>query len=166
MKIGIVSDTHNRYATVTTALDLLRERGVNLVLHCGDIEDKATVRLFQGLDTHFVFGNCDTDRSELTRAMAKTGATLHGDYGTLELAGRRIAWAHGDDRDLLRDLERSEHFDFLFYGHTHQAEQHRRGPTLVVNPGALHRAAVKMFVVLDLVSGGLESVPVPESVSR
>jgi putative phosphoesterase len=162
MKIGILSDTHNRYALVTTALDLLRARGINLVLHCGDIEDKETVRLFQGLETHFVFGNCDKDRSELTRAMNKTGATSHGDYGTLELEGRRIAWTHGDDRDLLRDLERAAHFDFLFYGHTHHAEQHRKGPTLVVNPGALHRTQAKTFIVLDLASGDLESVTVPE----
>src|SRR5262249_55530618 len=111
MKIGIVSDTHNRHAIVATALDLLRDRGVNVVLHCGDIEDEATVRLFRGLEAHFVFGNCDTDRDELDRVMAETGATSHGTYGTLELAGRRLAWTHGDDRDLLRDLERAECFD-------------------------------------------------------
>jgi putative phosphoesterase len=166
MKIGIVSDTHSRHVIVATALDLLRERDVNVVLHCGDIEDEATVRLFRGLEAHFVFGNCDRDQDELARVMAETGATSHGTYGTLELAGRRIAWTHGDDRDLLRDLERAECFDFLFYGHTHQAEQHRSGPTLVVNPGALHRARPKTFVVLDPASGELESVTVPESVSR
>jgi uncharacterized protein len=164
MKIGIVSDTHNRHALVATALDLLRQRDVNVVLHCGDIEDERTVRLFQGLETHFVFGNCDTDRSELAHAMAETGAILHEGYGTLELARQRLAWTHGDDKPLLRDLERSEHFDFLFYGHTHHAEQHRSGPTLIVNPGALHRARPKTFVVLDLASGELESVTVPERV--
>jgi putative phosphoesterase len=162
MKIGIVSDTHNRHVLVATALDLLRQRNVNVVLHCGDIEDDRTVRLFQGLETHFVFGNCDTDRSELARAMAETGATLHEAWGTLELEGRRLAWTHGDDKSLLRDLERSEHFDYLFYGHTHHAEQHRSGPTLIVNPGALHRARPKTFGVLDLASGKWETVVVPE----
>jgi putative phosphoesterase len=162
MKIGIVSDTHNRHAVVATALDLLRQRGVQIVLHCGDIEDDQTVRLFQGFETHFVFGNCDTDRRELARAITETGAKLHEGYGTLELEGRRLAWTHGDDKDVLHYLEQARHFDFLFYGHTHQAEQHRRGPTLIVNPGALHRARPKTFVVLDLASGELESVIVPE----
>ena len=81
-------------------------------------------------------------------------------FGNLELEERKIAWIHGDDKRLLEDIENSGHFDFLFYGHSHHAEQHRTGPTLVVNPGALHRARPKTFVVLDLESGELESVTV------
>lgn len=162
MKIGIVSDTHSRYATVEKALALLRERGVEMVLHCGDIEDAATVQLFQGLPTHFVFGNCDTDRDELRQAIEDSGATLQEPFGHLDVDGRKIAWIHGDLPRLFRDLEVTGHFDFLFYGHTHNAEQHRTGPTLVVNPGALHRARVKTIMVLDSVSGELDSVVVPQ----
>src|SRR5271156_1546165 len=157
MRIGIVSDTHNRYQTVEKALALLRLRGVEHILHCGDIEDADMVRLFADVPTHFVFGNCDSDRDELRQAIAATGNTLQEPFGDLELEGRRLAWIHGDDRRTFLDVERSGHFDFLFYGHSHQAEQHRTGPTLVVNPGALHRARVKTFVVLDLASGELES---------
>lgn len=160
MKIGIVSDTHSRYATVAKALALLRERGVEMVLHCGDIEDPATVQLFEGLPTHFVFGNCDTERDALRRAIEDSGATLQEPFGHLDVDGRKIAWIHGDVSRLLRDLEAAGHFDYLFYGHTHSAEQHRTGPTLVVNPGALHRARVKTLVVLDSVTGELESVAV------
>jgi putative phosphoesterase len=160
MQLGIVSDTHSRYRTVASALTLLRQRGVEWILHCGDIDDPTTVRLFDGFTTHFVFGNCDSDRAELRQAMHETGAVLHDPFGSLELARRKIAWLHGDDVRLFRDVEHSGHFDYLFYGHSHHAEQHRTGPTLVVNPGALHRARVKTFVVLDLLSGELESVPV------
>jgi uncharacterized protein len=160
MRIGIVSDTHSRYHTVEKTLKLLGEQQVACVLHCGDIEDAETVRLFQGVPTHFVFGNCDTDREELRQAMRESGADLQEPFGHLELAGRKIAWLHGDDRHLFRDVERSAAFDFLFYGHTHHAEQHLSGSTLVVNPGALHRASVKTFVVLDLETGRLESVQV------
>jgi putative phosphoesterase len=160
MKIGIISDTHSRYATVAKALTLLWERNVALVLHCGDIEDAATVQLFQGLPTHFVFGNCDFDREELRQAMQESGATLHESFGHLEIDGRKLAWIHSDDKRLFHDLEAAGHFDYLFYGHTHQAEQHRTGSTLVVNPGALHRARIKTLVVLDSISGELESVVV------
>jgi putative phosphoesterase len=160
MRLGVVSDTHSRYATVEAALALLRQRGVDLIVHCGDIEDAATVRLFQGFPTHFVFGNCDTERTDLRRAMEASGATLHEHFGSLELEGRQIAWTHGDDQRLLLDLVNSAHYDFIFHGHTHQAGQHRTGPTLVVNPGALHRARPKTFVVLDLATGALESVVV------
>jgi putative phosphoesterase len=158
MLIGIVSDTHSRYHTVEKTLRLLQQRHVDCVLHCGDIEDSATVQLFEEIPTHFVFGNCDTDRDDLRQAMQKTGAVLHEHFGHLELGGRALAWLHGDIRQLFQDVEHCGHYDYLFYGHTHQAEQHRTGPTLVVNPGALHRARVKSFVVLDPASGELETV--------
>jgi uncharacterized protein len=160
MQIAVVSDTHSRYATVEAALGLIRERGIDLVIHCGDIEDPATVELFGDFTTHFVFGNCDTYRADLETAMKAVGATCHGSFGVLELAGRKVGWTHGDDQRLLHDLETSGAFDFLFYGHTHVAEQHRTGPTLVVNPGALHRARPKTFVLLDPASGEVVSLEV------
>jgi putative phosphoesterase len=160
MRIGIVSDTHSRYGTVEKALALLRQRDVACVLHCGDIEDVATVRLFLGIPTHFVFGNCDHDRTELREAIRVCGATLHEPFGDLELAGRKVAFIHSDDKRLFHDLERSDHFDYLFYGHTHHAEEHRAGKTRVINPGALHRARPKTFVVLDPEKGELEWIEV------
>ena len=160
MQIGILSDTHGRHDTVQKALDLLQERHIDFVLHCGDIDDTETVQLFRGFTTHFVFGNCDWDKPALRQAIEDTGATLHEPFGDLALDGVRIAWTHGDDKNLFHDLRRSGQFNYLFYGHTHQAEQHESGETLVVNPGALHRARAKTFVVLDLDTERLASVVV------
>jgi putative phosphoesterase len=160
MLLGILSDTHSRNLTTSTALAQLRERGVTTVLHCGDIEGPETVRLFRGLDAHFVFGNCDSDRDELREAMAEVSATCHEDWGNLEFEGVTIAFLHGDNRRLMLEVEHSGAFDFLFYGHTHHAEEHRTGRTRVINPGALHRARPKTFVVLDLPAGSLESITV------
>jgi uncharacterized protein len=158
MKIGIVSDSHGRRPAVRLALGELRKQGVHTVLHCGDIDDAETVRLFRGFAAHFVFGNCDGDREGLRQAMEEIGATLHENFGSVELEGVKIAFVHGDDSGLLRDLERAAYYDFLFYGHTHSAEEHRTGPTRVVNPGALHRARPKSFVVLDLATRAVETV--------
>src|SRR5437899_3297291 len=160
MRIGIISDTHSRYATVERAVKLLRQHGVYCVLHCGDIEDADTVWLFEDLTTHFVFGNCDTERASLRQAIDAIGGTLQEPFGNLELEEHKIAWMHGDDKRLFQDIENSGHFDYLFYGHTHHAEQHRTGPTRVMNPGALHRARLKTFVILDMETGELESVTV------
>jgi uncharacterized protein len=162
MRIGIVSDTHNRYRTVERALELLRQREIGTVLHCGDIEDPFTVDLFRGLTAHFVFGNNDHAQTSLRQAMRSAGVTLHEPYGTLELAGRQLAFVHGDDQRLLHDLERATVFDYVFHGHTHQVRDERVGRTRVINPGALHRARPKTFAVLDLVSGELETVVVAE----
>ena len=159
MRIGILSDTHSRYATVETALKLLDEYKVELLIHCGDIEDAETVWLFPG-NSHFVFGNCDTERSSLRQAMYGTGATLHEPFGSLRLDGVNLAFIHGDDKRLLDKLETCGEFDYVFHGHTHVARDERVGPTRVINPGALHRARPKTFVVLDLSSGETQSVKV------
>jgi putative phosphoesterase len=158
MQIAILSDTHSRYATVEKALALLAERKITHVIHCGDIEDAETVWLFHGLTAHFVLGNCDTERTALQQAMYGIGATLHRPYGRLDLEGLQIAFLHGDDSRLLRELEAGGEFDILFHGHTHVAAERRAGRTRVINPGALHRANPKTFAVLDAPSGAVESV--------
>jgi uncharacterized protein len=160
MQIAILSDTHSRQQTVKAVLGILKKRKIRRILHCGDIEDVETVRLFHKFTTHFVFGNTDWDKERLRSAIKEIGATVHEPFGNLEWSGCKIGWIHGDDKRLLHDLEASEHFDFLFYGHTHQAEQHRNGSTLVVNPGALHRSRAKSFVILDLATRHLETVPI------
>jgi putative phosphoesterase len=160
MRVGIVSDTHSRYHTVEKTLTLLAEENVEAVLHCGDIEDAETVKLLAAFPTHFVFGNCDGDRDELRKTMKDVGATCHEPFGSLEFGRFQVAWIHGDDQRLFRDLEASGAYDLLFYGHSHQAEAHRTGPMRIVNPGALHRARVKSFVILDSKSGELKTVVV------
>lgn len=160
MRIGIVSDTHGNRSMVARALTELHERDITTLIHCGDIDDPGTVEMFHGFTTHFVFGNCDHDRAALREAMNAIGATLHDSFGSIELESLKLAFTHGDDAHLLRDVERSGHYDFLFYGHTHQAEEHRNGPTRIINPGALHRARPKTFVVLDLDNREIESVTV------
>jgi uncharacterized protein len=160
MNIAILSDTHGRYATVEKALEMLQRRNVNAVIHCGDIDDAETVWLFQGFTTHFVFGNCDKDKHAIRQAVHGIGATLHEPFGHLELNGVKMAFVHGDDGEQLRDLERSEAFDFLFHGHTHVAAERQSGPTRVINPGALYRANPKTFIILDLETRQVESVVV------
>src|SRR5260370_11001279 len=107
MRIAILSDTHSRYQTVEQALRLLKEQDIGFILHCGDIEDAEAVGLFEGFTTHFVFGNCDHEPSSLRGAMKAIGASIHEPYGELELETRSIAWIHGDNQHLVRNLEQS-----------------------------------------------------------
>jgi putative phosphoesterase len=166
MILGVLGDTHGRVETVKQALAELKNRGVAMLIHCGDIDDASTVSAFAGWNCHFVFGNCDADRDGIRRAVRAINCTLHEPFGHLELAGKRIAWLHGDDPGLKRDLEQSGHYDYLFYGHTHVAEQHLVGETLVVNPGALFRARQKTCLVLDLPNGDMETMTIAGQDSR
>ena len=160
MLIAILSDTHSRYATIETTLELVANYRVDLILHCGDIEDSEAVWLFPP-NTHFVFGNCDQERAAIRQAVEGIGATLYEPCGRLELDGVHIAWMHGDDHKLMTTVEQSGDFDYLFNGHTHVADERRTDRTRVINPGALHRVRQKTFLVLDVTSGETETVVVP-----
>ena len=63
-------------------------------------------------------------------------------------------WMHGvhpsHDARLFRQVCISGDYDLVCYGHTHQAEQHRAGKTLVLNPGALYRATPHSIAVVEL----------------
>ncbi len=141
MIIGVVSDTHGHLAYTQQAVRMLESFDVKQVLHCGDIGSPRVVPLFNRWPTHFVFGNVDFDAEYLRGAIEEAGQTCHGRFGELELAGRRIAIVHSDDQQRFRDVVGSGRYDLVCYGHTHQAEQHREAGTLVLNPGALYRAA-------------------------
>lgn len=162
MRIGIVSDTHGQLETTQAAVDRLKLLDVQAVLHCGDIGSLEVVPLFSSWPTHFVFGNVDHDEEELRREIETAGQTCHARFGDLQLGGRRIALLHSDDARRFHQVQRSGEYDLVCYGHTHCAEEHRDGSTLVLNPGALHRARPHSFAVVDLPLLHVEFVPLPE----
>jgi len=159
MHIAILSDTHSRIAAIQRALGIIDGRRIKLIIHCGDIEYSDAVRLFPA-HTHFVFGNCDYDRAGIRAAIEDIGATLHEPFGHLEIAGKTLGFTHGDDKTMLRDLIAAETFAYIFHGHTHIARDELVGPTRIINPGALHRARPKTFVILDPATGAAETIEV------
>ena len=158
MRIGVVSDTHDRSEAVAEALRLLADQKVELILHCGDIESPETVLLFRDIPTHFVFGNWDKDRLRLTAAIRSIGGHANDSFGAIDVGGKRVAWVHSHERHQLYQLEHSDYFDYVFYGHTHVREQHKTGRTVVANPGALFRANPKTCIVLDTESGEIKPI--------
>jgi putative phosphoesterase len=159
MRLGIVSDTHGHIQNAQAAVRMLESLEVDEVLHCGDIGSTAIPALFSRWPTHFVFGNCDPNEAELKMAIAAAGRLCHGRFGDLMLGGRKIALIHSDDARLFRQVTSGGKYDLVCYGHTHQAEQHREGKTLVLNPGALYRANPHTIAVVELET--LEATIVP-----
>lgn len=149
LRLGVVSDTHGHTEFAMSAVRMLQSLGVNIVFHCGDIGTPEIVRLFRHWPTHFVFGNVDDPRL-LRPAIEAEGQTCHEHLGTLELAGRRIAFLHSDDVAAFDHAKHSGLYDLVCYGHTHKAEQHFEGSTLVLNPGALYRAQPHSFAIVEL----------------
>jgi uncharacterized protein len=149
-RIGVVSDTHGQVAYAREAVRMLESLEVQLVLHCGDIGSVEIVPLFHSWPTHFVFGNVDYDVGELRAAIRHAGQHCHERFGSLDVAGKRLAFLHGDETQLLRQTAASGKWDLVCYGHTHESEQHREGKTLVLNPGALYRANPHSLAIVDL----------------
>ena len=152
MRVGVVSDSHGQVSFTRPAVAMLESLEVTLVIHCGDIGSVSIVELFRQWPTHWVFGNVDYDRDVLRQAIVEAGHHCHERFGSLELEGRRIALLHGDDTKMLREAAESGTWDLVCYGHTHVARQHREGSTLMLNPGALYRAAQHSIAVVDLPS--------------
>jgi len=160
MNIGVVSDTHGHIANTLAAARILEALEVEAVLHCGDIGSPQIPKLLASWPVHFVFGNCDHayEEIELRLAIEAAGLTCHGRFGEIDLGGRHIALIHSDDARLFRKVVSGGKYDLVCYGHTHEAEFHCEGKTLVLNPGALYRATPHTIAVVDLATMQAEIV--------
>lgn len=133
MLIGILSDTHDHLPLLRKALGMMKERGVELVLHAGDFVSPFTAEPFRetGLRVIGVFGNNDGDKLYLRERFREVGEIFFPPH-EFELGGRRVVLLH--EPRALQALVESGKYDLLVYGHTHRPEV-RQGQTLVVNPG-------------------------------
>jgi predicted phosphodiesterase len=89
------------------------------------------------------------------------GVQVDHPAGRLKVDGKTLAYTHGDEPRLLQQAV-SDRVDYLFHGHTHKMRDQKIGSTRVINPGALHRAAQHTAALLEVESGSLEFVHVPE----
>lgn len=154
MKIGILSDTHGRATMAARAVSLLELHAAEFLIHCGDVGDFHdngidVLRKLPRGKTAFVFGNNDLNQSELSEVAQECDLNCLGHFGILELAGRKIAVAHGDDGRILRKLM-AQPVDYLLTGHTHVPHDLREGHVRKINPGALFRSRSKTVATLDL----------------
>jgi putative phosphoesterase len=152
MRIGILSDTHDRLDRTRYAVELLRTSGAEVLIHCGDITGPEVVAACAVLPCYFTFGNNDADNVPALRsAIAEAGAVCLGWGDEVTLAGKRVAVTHGHmHADVRRLLAAAP--DYLLSGHSHFASDRRDGPTRRINPGALYRAGEYTVALLDLAS--------------
>ena len=160
MKIGIISDTHDRVDRTARAVSALVCAGAEVLIHCGDVTGPAVVRKCGELPTIFVYGNNDYDHDALNRAVAAIGGRTLGRGGWVELGGRRIAVTHGD---LIGEIRRvlGSNPDYFLSGHSHLPSDERRGSRPLDQPRGLAPGQSKWTVaVLDLESDHLEFLDV------
>jgi len=150
MLIGILSDTHDRVDAMAAGVALLRDRGAEMFVHCGDVGGERVLDLLCGLKSVVVWGNTDFDQAELSRYAATLGIEGRGLLAELEVDGKRIAVTHGHDHRLMSRIVAGGQHDYLLHGHSHVMRDERVGRVRIINPGALARAAKKTVALLDV----------------
>jgi putative phosphoesterase len=138
MNIGIISDTHDNAEATERAIEIFREEGVEIVIHCGDFIAPLIVPYFEEFELHGVLGNNDGDVANLQAAFDSLGgeSQLHGQFADLEFDGLSVAVLHGESKAEVEAIAAGETYDFVCYGHHHERELADDGRTTVLNPGA------------------------------
>ncbi len=136
MRIGLLSDTHDRVPAIRELLQQMIAGGVSLIMHAGDFCSPFALQPFHDLSVPLlgVFGRNDGDRDSLI-AGASTGfgaAELYESPHSFDLQGKSVMLIH----DLADVHQRSiDEHEVVVHGFTHIPEMKSRGDSLLINPG-------------------------------
>ncbi len=140
MKIGILSDTHDRLPLIRAALDVFGVRRVGAVLHAGDVVAPFAAKLLTPealpprVPLHVIYGNNDGERAGLAKVLPQ----IRPGPLRLQIAGRCILMLHWIEDLAGEQLDAGPSRpapDVIVTGHTHEPLIERRGRCLHVNPG-------------------------------
>ena len=134
MKIGVMSDSHDRMTMIRSAVVIFKNRGVEYIIHAGDFISPITFDYMKDIDVPFigVFGNNDGEKSFLKKRYHNIGE-LHERLFVGKIAGLKFIVIH--ENDLVDSIAKSGDYDVVVYGHTHKVDVRKVEKTLVVNPG-------------------------------
>lgn len=159
MKIGLISDTHDRLPTLRSALRVFDQASVQTLLHAGDLIAPFAAQALAAhpATLHVVYGNNDGERVGLRRVLPG----IQDGPLRLELAGRRILLHHFADWCRPDQIEQAE---FIITGHTHRHGVETRAGRCFVNPGECCGwvTGTAHVALLDLASGEVEFIEVRE----
>jgi hypothetical protein len=135
MKIGLISDTHDRVPAIAKLLAEFQARGVEMVLHAGDYCSPFSLQPFleSGAPMVGVFGRNDGDREGLraTAAQCLACELFEAPHST-QIGEHKILLVH----DVADVTERSlQSHTLVIHGHEHKQEMKTRGDTLILSPG-------------------------------
>ncbi len=132
MKIGVISDTHDRLPTFRRAVSLFRRMKVEALFHAGDYVAPFAAKLIAPdvlpIPLHCCYGNNDGERKGLKTILPDIvdGAV------TVKLGGRTIVMNHFIDWLKPNEIAPA---DVIISGHTHQVVNEVKAGKLYLNPG-------------------------------
>jgi putative phosphoesterase len=135
MRVGLMSDSHDRLPAIAEFIKQFQAAGIGLVLHAGDFCAPFALDPFENAQMSMagVFGKNDADLESLrTRASRAIGMEIFESPHSFDIGGKRILLVH----DLADIPDHSiESHEIVVHGHLHKQEMKERGKTLIVNPG-------------------------------
>ncbi len=132
MLVGVMSDTHDNLPVVRRAVELFAERGVEQILHAGDIVAPFSLVpiLESGIPFQGVLGNND---GEVVLLLERSKGAIQPAPRRLVIDGRKVLLQHF--HHFVREIALGGKFDVVIYGHTHEVDNRMVGRTLLLNPG-------------------------------
>ena len=132
MKIGVISDTHDRLPTFQRAVALFDRLKVDAIFHAGDYIAPFAGQLISPQATstpvHCVYGNNDGEKQGLKKTLPQI---VDGPL-RIELAGKTIVMHHFIDWLKPADIAGP---DVVITGHTHKVVNETKHNILFLNPG-------------------------------
>lgn len=134
MKVGVISDSHDRLPTLRRAMSMCSQMSVDAVIHAGDVIAPFAAKLLAPpefspqIPVHVVYGNNDGERAGLAKVLPQiVEGPLH-----LEIDQCKIVVHHFID--WLKPQDTAE-ADVIITGHTHEIVNNQRNRQLILNPG-------------------------------
>lgn len=135
MRVGVLSDSHDRVPAIAEFARLFREAGVGIVLHAGDYCSPFALSPLLAADLPLagVFGRNDGDHEGLLAEAAKgMGTEIYDSPHSVDVSGVRLLLIH----DLSDVAERSvDAHAVVIHGCSHIKQCRMSGSTLLLNPG-------------------------------
>jgi hypothetical protein len=132
--VGILSDSHDNIFKIRRAAELFRSLGCRLVIHAGDFVAPFAAKELEaaGCPLKAVFGNCDGERDGLRKHIGPFGEITDAPL-VFDWEKRRFLVTHLEGR-VEKDLK-SQDYDVIIFGHTHNPVIRTVGKTTLINPG-------------------------------
>lgn len=139
MKIGVISDTHDRLPTFRRAVALFQRLKVDAIFHAGDYVAPFAAKLIAPdapgmakLPVHCIYGNNDGERAGLSNILPQiVDGPLRVELNT-PVGPKTIVMHHFID---WLDPADRKGADIIISGHNHEASITHQGGAMLLNPG-------------------------------
>lgn len=128
----IISDTHDNIDKLKKIEKIVKENDVDTIFHCGDYVAPFSLPylMINGVEFIGIYGNND---GEILGLSKKSKEKITPGPKSLEHQGYKIYMMH--EPYSLKAAEKSNLYDFIFFGHTHEIVTRKSNKSLVINPG-------------------------------